>query len=190
MESNSLLLPVTQSRDWNKRNFCYRLKDYPFLITAAEDLEEEILSQKPFYPPNTDIFLVGSNAFVLPMRKFREFFAVMRKYYPNAGKISMFSRIDAIADKSDQDLEELKKLGVSQLWMGTENGNDDALEIMSKGHNAAEAIEQLKRLDAAGISYALFYIIGMGARARELNRQWKQRRCSTRFILSALFRRA
>lgn len=164
MESNSLLLPVTQSCNWNKCNFCYRLKDYPFLITTAEDLEQEILSQKPFYPPNTDIFLVGSNTFVLPMRKFREFFEVIHKYYPKAGKISMFSRIDAIADKSDADLKELKELGVSQLYVGTENGNDEALDLMNKGHNAAESIEQLKRLDAAGISYTVFYIIGMGGK--------------------------
>lgn len=164
MESHSLLLPVTQSCNWNKCNFCYRLKDYPFLITTAEDLEQEILSQKAFYPPDTDIFLVGSNTFVLPMRKFREFFEVIHKYYPKPGKISMFSRIDAIADKSDGDLKELKELGVSQLYVGTENGNDEALELMNKGHNAAEAVEQLKRLDGAGIDYTVFYIIGMGGK--------------------------
>lgn len=164
MESHSLLLPVTQSCNWNKCNFCYRLKDYPFLITTPEDLEQEILSQKPFYPPDTDIFLVGSNTFVLPMRKFREFFTVIRKHYPKVGKVSMFSRIDAIAAKSDEDLRELKKLGVSQLYVGTENGNDEALDLMNKGHNAAEAIEQLKRLDGAGISYTVFYIIGMGGK--------------------------
>lgn len=164
MESHSLLLPVTQSCNWNKCNFCYRLKDYPFLVTTPEDLEQEILSQKPFYPPDTDIFLVGSNTFVLPMRKFREFFTVIRKHYPDVGKVSMFSRIDAIADKSGQDLQELKELGVRQLYVGTENGNNDALDLMNKGHNAAEAIAQLKRLDAVGILYTLFYIIGMGGK--------------------------
>lgn len=164
MEADSLLLPVTQSCNWNKCNFCYRLKEYPFLVTTPGDLEQEILSQRAFYPPTTDIFLVGSNTFVLPIRKFREFFAVIRKYYPKMGKVSMFSRIDAIADKSDADLKELRELGVSQLYVGTENGNDDALELMNKGHNAAESVEQLKRLEAAGIAYTVFYIIGMGGR--------------------------
>ena len=164
MEANSLLLPVTQSCNWNKCNFCYRLKDYPFLVTTPEDLEQEILSQRAFYPPSTDIFLVGSNTFVLPVRKFRDFFAVIRKYYPKMGKVSMFSSIDAIADKSDADLKELRELGVSQLYVGTENGNDEALALMNKGHSAAESLEQLKRLDAAGITYTLFYIIGMGGK--------------------------
>lgn len=164
MESHSLLLPVTQSCNWNKCNFCYRLKNYPFLITTADDLEQEILSQKPFYPPDTDIFLVGSNTFVIPMRKFREFFAVIRKYYPKVGKVSMFSRIDAIADKSNEELKELKDLGVSQLYVGTENGNNEALDLMNKGHDTAEAIEQLKRLDAVDIAYTVFYIIGMGGK--------------------------
>ncbi|MBD5539243.1 MAG: radical SAM protein [Desulfovibrio sp.] len=164
MEANSLLLPVTQSCNWNKCNFCYRLKNYPFLVTTPEDLEQEILSQRAFYPPTTDIFLVGSNTFVLPVRKFREFFAVIRKYYPKMGKVSMFSRIDAIADKSDADLKELRELGVRQLYVGTENGNDEALDLMNKGHNATESVEQLQRLDAAGIAYTVFYIIGMGGK--------------------------
>lgn len=166
MEASSLLLPVTQSCNWNKCNFCYRLKDYPFLVTTPEDLEQEILSQKPFYPPDTDIFLVGSNTFVLPVRKFRDFFAVIRKHYPKVGKISMFSRIDAIADKSDDDLHELRELGVSQLYVGTENGNDEALDLMNKGHDSAEAVQQLKRLDQAGIAYTVFYIIGMGGKGQ------------------------
>lgn len=164
MEANSLLLPVTQSCNWNKCKFCYRLKDYPFLVTTPKDLEQEILSQRAFYPPDTNIFLVGSNTFVLPVRKFREFFEIIRKYYPQMGKVSMFSRVDAIAGKSDQDLEELSRLGVSQLYVGTESGNDDALGLMHKGHSAAEAVEQLKRLDKAGISYTGFYIIGMGGK--------------------------
>ena len=164
MEANSLLLPVTQSCNWNKCNFCYRLKEYPFLATTPADLKEEILSQKVFFPPNADIFLVGSNTFVLPVRMFREYFSVINQYLPQHGKVSMFSRVDAIAAKTDAELEELKAMGVSQLYVGTENGNDAALELMNKGHIAKEAIEQLLRLDKANIAYVLFYIIGMGGK--------------------------
>ncbi len=35
---------------------------------------------------------------------------------------------------------------------------------MNKGHTAAESLEQLKRLDKAGIGYTLFYIFGMGGK--------------------------
>lgn len=164
MEANSLLLPVTQSCNWNKCNFCYRLKNYPFLATTPDDLEQEILSQKAFYPPDTDIFLVGSNTFALPARKLREYFEVINRQLPDHGKVSMFSRVDAIASKSDAELEELGRLGVSQLYVGTENGNDAALELMNKGHTVKEAIEQLHRLDKAGIAYTLLYIIGMGGK--------------------------
>lgn len=163
-----MLLPVTQSCNWNKCNFCYRLKDYPFLATTPKDLEEEILSQKVFFPPNTDIFLVGSNTFVLPVRMFREYFEVINKYLPGHGRVSMFSRIDAITAKTDADLAELKQLGVDQLYVGTENGNDAALALMNKGHTAEEAIRQLHRLDQAGIAYTLFYIIGMGGKGTGL----------------------
>lgn len=164
MEANSMLLQVMQSCNWNKCNFCYRLRDYPLLIATPEELAEEIKRQNPYYSSNTDIFFVGSNAFAIPARILRQYLEIIRVELPHAGRISMFSRVDAIAARSDEELAELKALGLTRLYVGTENGNEEALKLMNKGHTAEEAIRQLKRLDAAGLEYTLFYIIGMGGK--------------------------
>ncbi len=76
----------------------------------------------------------------------------------------MQSRIDDIAGKTETELQELCNLGLSHLYIGTENGNDAALELMNKGHSSADTVEQLLRLDKAGITYTTFYIIGMGGK--------------------------
>lgn len=164
MEAKAMLLQATQSCNWNKCAFCYRDKTYPFLAAKPEELEEQILAQKVFFVPETPVFLVGSNTFALPTRMLMGYLDVINKHLPKHGRLSMFSRIDAIAAKSDEDLAELKKAGLTQLYVGTENGNDAALKLMNKGHDSAEAVKQLKRLEAAGIDYVAFYILGMGGK--------------------------
>lgn len=164
MEANSMLLPVMQSCTWNKCNFCYRSKDYQLLVADKDDVEQEVIRQKPYYPDNASIFLVGSNAFAIPASKLKEYVDAIRRHLPHFSDLSMFSRVDAIRHKTDEELNELRKSGVTHLYVGVENGNDDALQLMNKGHTAKEAVEQLKRLDKAGIAYTLFYIFGMGGK--------------------------
>lgn len=164
MEAKSMLLQATQSCNWNKCNFCYRAKDYRFLAATPEELEEQILGQLPFYKSDTPIFLVGSNTFALPGRILLAYLEVINRYIPGHGRVSMFSRIDAIAAKSDEELRNLHEAGLTQLYVGTENGNNAALKLMNKGHTREEAITQLKRLEKAGIDYVAFYILGMGGK--------------------------
>lgn len=163
-EAHSLLVQVMQSCTWNKCNFCYRLKDYPILIATPEEVREQLKSQKPFYPPDPKIFFVGSNSFAIPAKTLNEFISICREEIPHFKKLSMFSRIDAIEHKTDDELCALKTAGLTQLYVGTENGNLEALKLMNKGHTPEEAITQLHRLDRAGIAYVLFYIIGMGGK--------------------------
>lgn len=164
MEARAMLLQATQSCNWNKCNFCYRSKDYPFLAAKPEELEEQLLKQRAYYPPDTPIFLVGSNTFALPYRILKSYLDVISRYFPKHGRLSMFSRIDAIASKTDEELRQLREHGLTQLYVGTENGNNAALALMNKGHTREEAIKQLKRLENAGIDYVAFYILGMGGK--------------------------
>lgn len=166
MEAQSLLLPVMQSCTWNKCNFCYRDKNYSIRIATPEDVEQELISQLPFYGPRPDIFLVGSDVFAISSKRLLAYLGIIRKHLPEHGQISMFSRVDAIRNKSDADLYSLAKAGITRLYVGTENGNDEALALMNKGHTVEEAREQLKRLDKAGIKYAVFYIFGLGGKGK------------------------
>ena len=163
-EARSMLLAVSQSCNWNRCKFCYRSKDYAFKVADPATFRRELLMQRSFYPADTRIFFVGSNNFALPTHRLMEFLDIVNEELPDHGRISMFSRVDAIARKSDEELAKLAANGCTHLYVGTENGNNEALELMDKGHTTDEAVEQLLRLDKAGISYTLFYILGLGGK--------------------------
>ncbi len=163
-EAQSLLLRATQGCTYNRCRFCYVSRGYPFMAVTPEQLEQEVLACKPFFDDQISIYLIGSNPFALPVRTLEGYLAVLRRYLPRFTRVSMQSRIDDIACKSAQELRKLCGLGLSHLYIGTENGNDAVLRLMDKGYAAADAVKQLLRLDEAGITYTTFYILGMGGK--------------------------
>lgn len=163
-EAQSLLLRATQGCTYNDCHFCYVSRSYPFMAVTPEQLERELLAHKPFSRPDIRVYLTGSNPFALPMETLKAYIAVLRRHFPEFRELSMQSRIDDIGHKSERELRELRQLGLTQLYIGTENGNDAVLRLMHKGHTAADAVRQLRRLDVAGIAYTTFYVLGLGGK--------------------------
>lgn len=167
-EARSLLPRATQGCTYNKCKFCYISRGYPFKAVTPEDLEAEIAPLVNFYPPDTKIYLTGSNPFALPAHRLKEYIEVLRKYYPHFSELSMQTRIDNIPGKTAAELQELRNLGITHLYIGTENGSDEALNLMHKGYTSEKALQQLHRLDDAGIAYTCFYMLGMAGKGQGL----------------------
>ncbi|MBQ7606906.1 MAG: radical SAM protein [Desulfovibrionaceae bacterium] len=163
-EAHSLLLRATQGCTYNDCHFCYVSRGYPFMAVTPQDLENEARAQASFFPPDTPIYLTGANPFSLPADTLKAYLAALRRACPHFSEVSMQSRIDDISHKTLQQLLELRQLGLAHLYIGTENGNDAALKRMNKGNTAAQAVEQLHRLDEAGIAYTTFYVLGLGGK--------------------------
>ena len=163
-EAHSLLLRATQGCTYNACHFCYVSRGYPFQAVTPQEMAEQALAHKSLFPVNTSIYLTGSNPFALPTQTLTSYLTILRRHFPLFRELSMQSRIDDISRKSSEELRELRKMGLTQLYIGTETGNDAVLHLMNKGHTQALAIEQLLRLDEAGIAYTTFYVLGLGGR--------------------------
>ena len=160
-EAGSLLLRGTQGCTYNDCHFCYICRDSLFGAASLEQVEAELLSQKPYFRKDTPVYIVGANSFTLPFEKLKSIAQLIKKHIPLCPEISLHTRIPDITRKSDAELRELSALGITHLYPGTENGNEAALKLMNKGHTAVESLEQMQRLDEAGIAYTVNYIIGM-----------------------------
>lgn len=74
----------------------------------------------------------------------------------------MYASLKNILPKTDEQLERLRQLGLADLYIGVESGCDPVLERMNKGHTAQMALEQLTRLNRAGIPFFSILIYGLG----------------------------
>lgn len=165
-EANSLLPRVTEGCTHNKCKFCNISKNYRFRAISVADLDQQLASLVPYYPSNTPVYMCGSNPFALPTRMLKEYIEVLKRHFPYFSRLSMQSRIPDISSKSQEELKDLRDAGLKHLYIGTENGSEDVLKLMEKGHTAQDTVTQLQRLQEAGISFTNFYVIGLGGKGK------------------------
>lgn len=172
-EAKSLLLEVTAGCTHHKCKFCTLYNDLPFRfrMTPMEDIEGDLQEVKRAFKGWSSrsidrIFLTGANPFVLSYEKLVEIGELIHKYLPAVKSIGSFARITDITSKTDKELSTLRAMGYEGLTIGMETGDDEALRFMNKGYSAADIVEQCRRLDAAGIHYSFFYLVGISGAGR------------------------
>ena len=116
-------------------------------------------------PDDTRLFFLGENAFCMGAERLLAIIEEVRRSMPKVREYAMYSRIDDILRKSDQELKMLAGEGIQALHIGVESGSDSILEARKKGITSAEVIEALRRLDQVGIDYYVTVIPGLGGRS-------------------------
>lgn len=76
----------------------------------------------------------------------------------------MFARVTDITPKSVEELKNLHHLKLDSINIGIETAHNPTLERMNKGYHASDIIEQLSKLDEAGIRYNVVYLNGLGGK--------------------------
>lgn len=183
-EAGSLIIEATAGCTHHKCKFCTLYEDLPFKFKPSpmEHIEADLLEAQTWYhdplrkaeerlfeidKASTDrVFLAGANPFGLKAKHLLEIADLVHKYFPGCRSIGCFSRVTDVTSKTDAELQELAAAGYDGLTIGIETGDDEALAFMSKGYEAKDIVEQCARLDAAGIAYAFFYLVGISGKGR------------------------
>lgn len=165
-EANTLLLEVTVGCAHNKCTFCTMYRDVKFSVAKTDRIEQDLQEAQRLYPSVKRIFLVNGDAFVLSAKRLKNIAEQILKYLPKVEIITMYASINNIMHKSDEELAELAKFGIGDLWIGVETGLGDALDYLNKGASLTDTEEQLERLNKAGISFFYGFMFGAAGRGR------------------------
>ena len=68
--------------------------------------------------------------------------------------------------KSVEELRNLRHMKLDSINIGIETAHDETLDRMNKGYLASDILEQLSKLDEAGIRYNVFYLNGLGGKGK------------------------
>ena len=93
----------------------------------------------------------------------------VHEYLPAMESIYTVGRVTNLRNKSVDELKKLRELGLKEILLGIESGDDGALDRVDKGYHAAEVIEQCQKLDEAGIAYWLTFMNGIAGREHSLD---------------------
>lgn len=162
-EQDSAALEVALGCSHAKCRFCDFAKD-PFQIHPMEQIQRNMQILGQFRPDAHRLFLLGENAFVLDYQKLSDIFDMTDRFMPNIHEFAMYSRVDDIGRKTDEELRMLHKMGLTTLHIGLESGSDSILAEQEKGVTSMDILTQLRRLESVGIEYFVTIILGLGGR--------------------------
>lgn len=162
-EETTPALEVSLGCSWHKCTFCDFAKD-PFQIHPLDKIEHHLRILASLRPDATRLFFLGENAFCMSTEMLLKIMDLVNIHMPEVREFAMYSRIDDILRKTDEELSLLAARGLKALHIGVESGSDPILEERQKGITSAQTVENLLRLDKFGVDYFLTVILGLGGR--------------------------
>jgi len=115
------------------------------------------------------VFLQDANSLIMRPYELVEVLDYLKTTFPSVGIVTSYARSKTCAQRTLEQLKELRKAGLSWLFVGIESGCDDVLRFMQKGVTAREHIEGGQRVMEAGINLAAFIMPGLAGKDEKLS---------------------
>ena len=160
------LLEITQGCTHNQRKFCTMYKDVPFRMSPMEWIEEDLQELAETDPNARTIQLLSANPLVLSCDRLVPIFEMIHQYLPKTEYIYLAGRVTDLKNKTVKELKKLKDLGMREISLGVESGDDRTLERIHKGYHAEDILEQCHKLEEAGIDYWMTFLNGVAGKSR------------------------
>ena len=163
-EAYSLIIQATLGCSHNKCTFCNMYKNKKFKIKPLEQIKQEIDFFRMYIKKAERIFIADGDALIIPMKILKEIFLYIKEKFPEVKKISLYGSPKSILLKKEEELQELKNLGLELIYLGVESGNDKILEKIKKGVTKEEILKAGRKIKDAGLSLSVTVIAGLGGK--------------------------
>ena len=163
-EADAYLLQATIGCSWNKCTYCDMYRDKPkfSLRNLDEILEDMEMAAARSGAHIRKLFVMGGDALCMPMDRWRVILKRAYELYPNLRRVSCYAMASNILEKTSEEMGELRQLGLKQLYIGPESGDDITLKRIAKGSTADQHIEAAKRAKEAGMKMSVIFLLGAG----------------------------
>ena len=166
-EARSLIIQVTIGCSHNTCTFCTMYKDKKFRIRSKEEIFMDLDEMSSAYGElPLRIFLADGDALVLKTRDLLDILSFIRVKFPFCARVTAYATAGDILRKTDEELQALKKEGLSMVYVGAESGDPVILAHVKKDVTVEEMIQAADKLKKCGIQLSLTLISGLGGKER------------------------
>ncbi len=162
------LLQVTQGCTHNSCAFCTMYKGVKFAPQPEEWIEEDLREIASLDPNARTIQLLSGNPLALSYDRLAAILEKIKQHLPKMEYVYTQGRVSDLARKTVDELRTLKDLGMQEISIGTESGDDWTLDRVNKGYHATDIVEQCAKLDEAGIRYWHTFLNGVAGRSHSM----------------------
>ncbi len=164
-EAYSLLVQVTIGCTHNKCTFCSMYKKKKFRIRKLEEVLEDLRWARAHYRRVDRMFLCDGDALALSNNRLLPILNHIEENFPECERVTVYGRATDVLHKTDEELQELLKAGLTMVYLGAESGSDKVLLDIHKGETRQQLIEGVQKLERNGIQASVTFISGLAGKA-------------------------
>lgn len=161
-EADSYILQATIGCSWNKCTYCdmYRAKQFR-VRPLAETLEDVRRARRSYGDRVEKVFVADGDALILTLAEWEPILDALRTAFPRLNRVSCYAMARNILEKSPAELESLRALGLTRLYIGPESGDERTLKRIAKGATFAEHVEAAQKARAAQMELSAIFLLGV-----------------------------
>jgi radical SAM superfamily enzyme YgiQ (UPF0313 family) len=145
-------------------------KDTRFEIRALDEVLSDIETAKELYGERVQTVFIGdSNSLTAKTEMLVQVLESLYSAFPHVERVTSYARAKTLVKKPAEDLERIRKAGLTRLHAGLETGDRELLETIRKGATPEEMVEGGRKAKKAGFEYSLYVLLGIGGENR-----WEQ----------------
>ncbi len=162
-EWRSYLLQCTVGCSNNKCTFCGMYKTKKFHIRPMKEILEDIAMARAYYgAENVDkVFLCDGDAIVMRQEQLLQILEALYAAFPHLRQVTTYAGTRSTMTKTQEQLDELRRAGLTRAYLGVETGWDELLLKVKKGVTSAQMLEAAAMLKKAGIDLWVTVILGL-----------------------------
>lgn len=139
-------------------------KGVPFMLQPMEWIKEDLRELAACVPDAKTIQLLSANPLCMTYDKLAPILERINHYLPKMEHIYAATRVTDLRNKSVEQWKSLRDMGLNEISLGVESGDDWTLERINKGYHAADILEQCAKLAEAGVAYWMTFLNGVAGR--------------------------
>jgi len=162
-EADALILQATIGCSWNHCTYCDMYRDKRFRV---RDLRESLADLEAAAVVVGDraekVFVADGDSLVLPMDHWRPILQAARAGFPRLRRVSCYAMARNVLEKTEEELAELRALGLTRLYIGPESGDAVTLKRIAKGDDFEAHVRAAGRAHTAGMEISVIVLLGAG----------------------------
>lgn len=165
-EAFSLILQVTIGCSHNACTFCGMYKMKRFRIREWGEIESDIREAAAYSREAERVFLADGNALSMETDLMISLLGKLYETFPYLRRVASYAGPRDLLKKSLPDLKEIRKSGLTMLYLGVESGSDNILREVNKGVTSSEMVEAGLRAKEAGFDLSVTVLTGLGGKMK------------------------
>jgi radical SAM superfamily enzyme YgiQ (UPF0313 family) len=162
-EADSYILQATVGCSWNHCTYCDMYRAKQFRVRALDETLEDVrLARESLGEEVQKVFVADGDALAMDLEHWQAILEACASAFPGLRRISAYATAMNLLAKTPEELAELRRMGLSQLYIGPESGDDVTLKRIAKGAGFDEHVEAARRAHQADMKLSAIFLLGAG----------------------------